>query len=140
MIYAPSKKTEAKEPYFIVWCDPSGRNDGSTSDNGELQGETISVEPSPSLTPSTSTSDSPSPSPSIGYDENGVHWDVPVGIEVVSTTTEAVVIHGVSYPENTVCTIWLYGGTDGTDYQLTCHVKLTDGRELNETIVVPVRE
>lgn len=107
------KDPNSVEPYFRVWCDlETGVNNGSDSDNGELQGATIV----------TAT------------------WIVPAGLTKVSDNTNAVTIHGITYPINTVATIWLSGGTDGVDYTLTCRITTSDGRTLDASMVIPVRE
>lgn len=112
-IVLPPKDPDSVEPYFVVWCDKDGTNDGSASDNGELQGETIST----------------------------VTWTVPSGITKNSDNKDAVTVNGTAYPINTVCTIWLSGGADNVDYSLTCRI-VTDGnpaRTLDQTVVIPVR-
>lgn len=106
-----SKDPNNVEPYFLVWCDEDGVNNGSVSDNGELQGATIV----------TAT------------------WTVPTGITKVSSNQNAVTIGGVTYAANTVCTIWLSGGTAREEYLLTCRVTTSDGRTLDQSILVPVR-
>jgi len=107
----PAKDPNSIEPYFIVWCDEDGTNDGGATDNGELQGATIS----------TAT------------------WTVPTGITKTSDNTSAVTIQGVSYAINTVATIWLSGGTDGTDYECLCRITTSDSRTLDKTITIRVR-
>ena len=107
----PPKDPNAIEPYFIVWCDPTGINTGAVADHGELQGATIS----------------------------SATWTVPTGIVKDSSDTGAVTIHGVTYPINTVCTIWLSSGTDGADYDLLCRIVTSDARTLDKTITIPVR-
>lgn len=109
----PAKDPNSVEPYFVVWCSPDGVNNGSVDDNGELQGETIST----------------------------VTWTVPDGITKDSDNKSAVTIHGVNYSVNTVCTIWLSGGTDGRNYDIACKI-VTSGnpaRTLEKTIRIPVR-
>ena len=108
----PSKDPDAVEPYFIVWCDVDGTNDGTAGDSGELQGATIS----------TTT------------------WTVPTGITKDSENESAVTIAGVSYGINTVATIWLSGGTANTDYSIECQITTSDSRTLDKTIIIPVRE
>src|SRR3990172_6649420 len=100
----PPKDPNAIEPYFIVWCDPTGINTGAAADHGELQGATIL----------TAT------------------WTVPTGITKASSNQGAVTIHGITYPVNTVCTIWLSGGTDGTDYDLSCLITTSDLKTLDK--------
>jgi len=111
MITVPSKDPQNKEPYFFVWCDADGLNDGSINDHGELQGATIS----------------------------SYVVTVPSGITKDSDAKTAVTIHGVVYGVNTVVTVWLSGGTDNTNYDILCHVVLSDLRELDMTMRVPVR-
>ena len=109
----PEKDPDDVKPYFIVWCDPTGINTGATSDNGTLQGETLAT----------------------------VTWTVPTGITKDSDNKSAVTIHGVSYSANTVCTIWLSGGTDQRDYDLVCRITTSGSpvRTLDRTIRIPVR-
>lgn len=114
-IYMDSKDPQDIKPYFVVWCDlEAGTN--TAGDNGRLQGATIST----------------------------VTWTVPTGITKDSSNQSAVSIKGkgstvISYSVNTVCTIWLSGGTDGVDYDLLCHVVLSDARAYDQTITIPVR-
>jgi hypothetical protein len=108
----PVKAPTAVEPYYMAWCTvETGLNTGGSADTGELQGATIS----------TAT------------------WTVPTGITKDSSNQAQVVIHGITYAVNTVCTIWLSGGTAGVDYTLTCTIVTSDARTLVDTITVPVR-
>ena len=107
----PPKDPDAVEPYYIVWCDIDGTNDGGASDDGELQSATIS----------TAT------------------WTVPTGITKDSDNKDAVTINNVSYGANTVATIWLSAGTDNTDYDLLCRIVTSDSRTLDKTITIRVR-
>lgn len=109
-IALPPKDSDDIEPYFVVWCAANGLNTGGAGDDGELQGSTIST----------------------------VTWTVPVGITKNSDNTSVVIIKGVSYAVNTVCTIWLSGGTSGADYTLTCKITTSDSRTLSQSIVVRV--
>ena len=106
----PSKDPAAIEPYFIVWCDRDNTNTGAPADDGELQGATIA----------TAT------------------WTVLAGITKVLDVITSVTINGIAYSASTVCTIWLSGGTAGTDYTLACKITTSDGRTLNHSIIVPV--
>lgn len=110
--YAPEKDPNSVEPYFFIWCDIDGTNDGSAGDTGELQGATIS-------TISAVTADS--------------------GLTVDSSNKNAVTIRGVSYGANTVVTAWLSGGSDGVDYNLLCRIVTSDSRTLDKTMIIPVR-
>jgi len=105
-IVLDAKDPDAVEPYFIVWCDADGTNDGSTADDGELQSATIST----------------------------VTWTVPTGITQDSANTNSVTINGITYDANTVATIWLSGGTDGTDYDIECKITTSDSRTLVQTM------
>lgn len=108
----PAKDPDSVEPYFIIWCDlDDGTNTGAATDTGELQGATIS----------TAT------------------WTVPTGITKNSNNQNAVTINGVSYGANTVCTVWLSGGTVDTDYTLSCKITTSDSRTLDKSIIIPVR-
>lgn len=97
----------------IIWCSLAGTNDGSTSDDGDLQGATIS----------------------------SAVWSVVSGDVVIDTShTNAISIAGVSYAANTVATAKLSGGTDGTQAVLNCRITTSDGRTLDQAIVLGVRE
>ncbi len=100
------------EPFFVIWAAKSGLNDASLADNGDLQGATIS----------TST------------------WTVPAGITKDSDNKGAVTIRTVVYAINTAATIWLSGGTAGTDYELVNQIVTSDSRTLDKTIIIQVRE
>lgn len=107
-----AKDPDGIERYFIVWCSKDGTNDGSADDTGELQGATIS----------TST------------------WTVPAGITKDADGKDAVTIRGIAYPINTVAQILLSGGDVNTDYELTNEITTSDGRTLNQSIKIRVRE
>ncbi len=108
----PPKDGDDVEPYFVVWCSKDGTNANSAADTGELKGATIS----------------------------SVAWTVPSGITKDSQNQIAVTIKGVSYAINTVCTVWLSGGTADVDYELTCKIVTSDSRTLSRTIRIPVRQ
>jgi len=57
-------------------------------------------------------------------------WTVPAGI---TQTTPAPSF------TNTVTTIWITGGTLGTDYDLVNHITTNQGREQDQTITLRVR-
>lgn len=56
-------------------------------------------------------------------------WTVPVGItkELEQKTTEAV-------------TVWLSGGSAGSDYKVACEITTTDARVDERTLTIMVRE
>ena len=107
-----AKDPDAVEPYFVVWCSKSGTNANTAADTGELKGATIA----------TST------------------WVVPTGITKDSDDTGAITIAGISYGVDTVATVWLSGGEAGEEYTLTNRITTSDGRTLDQSIVVPVKE
>ena len=108
----PPKDPNAVDNYYIVWWSEDGTNDGSASDTGELQGATIST----------------------------TEWTVPAGITKDSDTKGSVTMRGITYAANTVTTIVLSSGTAGTDYELLNRIETSDGRTLDKTITIRVRE
>jgi hypothetical protein len=94
-----------------IWCDKDGTNDGSATDDGKLQGATIST----------------------------TEWTVPSGITKDSDNTDAVTIRGVSYGVSTVATIWLSSGTVG-EHTLTNKITTSDSRTLSQSITIEVKE
>ena len=110
--WAADKDPGNVEPYFFVWCDKDGDNTGAETDNGDLQGATIST----------------------------YTVTVPSGITKVSDAKTAVTIHGVSYSANTVITVWLSGGTAETNYDILCEIVTSDARTLQKTMTIPVRQ
>jgi hypothetical protein len=55
-------------------------------------------------------------------------WTVPAGITVSSSSNT-----------NTTATVWLSGGTDGTDYACLNHIHTAGGREEDCTITIKCR-
>lgn len=108
--YWPDKKAASVEPFFMVWCDEDGTNSGAVADAGELQGATIST----------------------------VVWTVPTGITKDSDNKLSVTIAGIVYAVNTVATIWLSGGTAGTEYELVCTITTSDSRTLVKSVTLRV--
>ena len=111
--YFPEKGPDGVDWFFFVFCSKDGTNDGSANDDGELQGSSIA---SYTLT-------------------------IPSGITNDTDNSDAVTIHGVSYGANTVVSVKLSSGTDGTDYTLKCAVTTDDSpaRVIPLTKIVPVR-
>ena len=105
------KDPASVEPFHVVWCSPNNTNDGSTSDSGALQGETISAS----------------------------DWTLPTGITEDSADTNAVTIQGVIYGANTVATIWLSSGVAGTDYDIVNDIETSGSRTLEHTITIMCR-
>jgi hypothetical protein len=104
------KDSNSVEPYFFIWCDRDGTNTGGATDEGELQGATIS-----SFTVTAAT-----------------------GLTVDSSNKNAVTIRGISYSANTVVTAWLSGGTAGSTYDVLCRIVTSDSRTLDQTIRILV--
>jgi hypothetical protein len=105
-----------KAPYDIdkwhmLWCNLDGTNDGGTSDDGKLQGETISSSA----------------------------WTLDTGITEEDSNTDAATISGVSYSADTISTIKISGGDPGTDYQMTNRITTSGGRTLDNTVTIHVR-
>ena len=108
----PTKDPSDVDWRYFVWCDKDATNDGSASDDGELQGETITavaftISPSGELTEDTSN-------------------------------TDAVTIGGTSYAVNTVAAIRLSAGTSGKWYTVTCQITTSAGRTLERSENQPV--
>jgi len=98
---------------FVIWCDTDNTNDGSTTDDGYLQGATISTS----------------------------SWTLDTGLTEVSEGQASVVIDGVTYAINTVATINL--SVDAASYagsKLTARNTITtsDSRTLNHTLIIPI--
>ena len=110
--YVPSKDPNDIVFYYYIFCSRDGTNDGSATDTGVLQGATI--------TSATVTPDA--------------------GLTLDTSNTAAVTIKGVSYAANTVVTAKFSGGTVPVDYDALCRVVLSDTRQLDRTIIIPVRE
>jgi hypothetical protein len=112
MKYMPAKHPNNVEPYFFIWCDEAGTN--VSGDNGELQGATINTIASLTVTS---------------------------GLTIASSNKNAVTIKGISYAANTVVTVWVSGGTDDTDYTLSCKITTSesDARTLEQAFIIPVR-
>lgn len=56
-------------------------------------------------------------------------WTLPAALTLESQTETG----SITYVE-------LSGGVDGVDYEVICHMTATDGREMEQTIVIPVRD
>jgi len=108
----PPKDPNAVDFYHIVWCSEDGTNDGTASDTGELQGATIST----------------------------TDWTLPAGITEDSENTSELTMRGITYAADTVTTIKLSSGTGGLDYELLNRITTSDGRTLDKSITIMVRE
>ena len=106
------KDPDSVETFSVVWCDEDGTNDGSSSDDGELQGETISTAAA----------------------------QMPNGITLDSENKNITSIQGVTYGISTVHNMVLSGGTAGTNYDITSRITTSGGRTLDKTIRILCRE
>lgn len=112
MIPLRKKDPNAVAKFHIIWCDPTGLNDGSVQDRGFLQGATISTSA----------------------------WTPPSGITEDSENKDAVDIGGVSFAANTVATVVMSGGTAGTTYTLLNRITTSDGRTQDQSLKIQVEE
>jgi hypothetical protein len=99
--------------YYIVWASRDATNDGSSSDLGELQSETIS----------TST------------------WIVPTGITKDSDAIAgAITLRSVTYDASNITSITLSSGTAGVDYDLVNQIVTSGSRTIERTITILCRD
>lgn len=106
------KDPNSVETFTVVWCSKDNTNDGSSSDSGELQGETVST----------------------------IAGTVPAGLTLDSENKNETVIQGVTYAINTVHNMVLSAGTAGTDYAVQSRITTSGGRTLDKTITIQCRE
>jgi hypothetical protein len=74
-----------------------------------------------------------------------IDWSDHLGADTIATSTWVV---GTGLTESTpapsatttVATIWLSGGTAGTEYRVTNHVITTQGREFERSFMVNVQD
>lgn len=86
--------------------------------------------------PSTFTKD---PQSVLDYQ---IDWSAWLDGDTISTSTWTVpsgITKDSDSASTTGVTIWLSGGTDGTDYELTNHIITAAGREDDRTITIQVR-
>ncbi len=108
-----TKDPDGIEIYPVIWCSDDGTNDGTTTDKGYLQGETISSIATP---------------------------DFPAGLTKDSENKDATTIQEDVYAINTIHNIKISGGVDGTDYKVTSRIVTSTGRSEDKTITIHVRE
>ena len=106
------KDPNSVETFTVVWASKSNLNDGTASDTGELQGETISTAAA----------------------------TVPASITLDSENKNQTTIQGVTYAINTAHNIVLSGGTAGTDYAILSRITTSGSRTLDKTITIICRE
>lgn len=102
------KDPDSVETFTVVWCSKDNTNDGSTSDTGELQGETISTAAA----------------------------QMPTGLTLNSENKNSTTIQGVTYAVNTVHNMVLSGGTLNTTYVVTSRITTSGGRTLDKSIII----
>ena len=107
----PSKDTNDTDFRVLPLCSEDATNDGTASDTGELQGATISS-------------------------HTAVAQDASITVD--SSDLASISYQGITYAVNTAVTIWLSGGTIGTDGEVLVTVTLSDGRVLDETVKIPI--
>jgi hypothetical protein len=105
------KDPDSVETFSIIWASKSNLNDGSASDTGELQGETISAAAA----------------------------TVPSGITLDSENQNQTAIQGITYAVNTVHNLVLSGGAAGTDYTIVSRITTSGSRTLDKTITIMCR-
>ena len=106
------KDPNSVETFTVVWASKDNTNDGTASDTGDLQGETIST--------AVAT--------------------VPSGITLDSENKNETSIQGVTYAVNTVHNMVLSGGTAGTEYAILSRVTTSGSRTLDKTITIICQE
>jgi hypothetical protein len=107
-----TKDPDSVETFTVVWCSKNNTNDGSSSDSGELQGETIST----------------------------AAGTIPTGLTLDSENKNETVIQGVTYAVNTVHNMVLSSGTVDTDYDVISRITTSGGRTLDKTITIKCRQ
>ena len=107
-----TKDPNEVDNYQVIWCDIDNTNDGSTTDDGELQGATISTS----------------------------SWSVPAGITNDADGKASITIKGVTYAVDTVANITLSGGTSGETYACVNTITTSDSRTLEKTIYIVVQD
>ena len=103
--------------YHNCWASPD--NDNESTDNGLLQGDTIS-----------------------GTNSTWVITGPDSSLTKVSDLVQdsAVKIQGITYPADTVTTIWLSGGTPGNTYTLTNKIITIGNRTLERSFQIDVKQ
>lgn len=98
--------------FYVFYCDPTGLNDGSAADRGILASATIA---SHTVT-------------------------VPSGITKVTDNRSSVTFEGVTFPANTLIAVQLSGGVNGRSYDVDFVATLSDGRIIERTRTLKIRD
>ncbi|MCP5016881.1 MAG: hypothetical protein GY938_16675 [Ketobacter sp.] len=102
----------------FVWCSKDGINDGTANDTGVLGGATIA-------------------SHEVTLAKGN--------ITIVSTNANAVTIRhtdetAVTYAADVAINVLLSAATGAEQIELLCRIVTTDGRTLDQTMIVPIEE
>ena len=108
----PSLDPNETDFRVLPFCSRDGTNDGTASDSGELQGATISSHTAVAVDSSITVNSS---------NLNSVSWQ------------------GVTFSANTAVTVWVTGGTIGTNGEVLIEVVTSDSRTLQQTMEIPIR-
>lgn len=71
-----------------------------------------------------------------------VDWTAWLGSDTIASSTWTVpagITKNSDSATTTAATIWMQGGTDGTDYTLVNHITTAGGRQEDQSIVLKVR-
>lgn len=71
-----------------------------------------------------------------------IDWEARIGTDTISTATWTIPSGLVKDSDSTtdyVATVWLSGGTAGTNYSVGCRVVTEGGRTYDETVILPVK-
>lgn len=81
------------------------------------------------------------PQATLDYVVNWASWlaDSETITAATVTASTGITVNSSSHDDDTV-TFWLSGGTDGTDYTVTCHVTTSAGRQDDRTTRIRVRQ
>jgi hypothetical protein len=72
-----------------------------------------------------------------------IDWSGVLGADTISTSTWSIpagITQNSESETTTTATIWLSGGTSGTDYPIVNTIVTAGGRTWSRTFVVPVRD
>ena len=76
----------------------------------------------------------------LDYTENWATWLGTDEIDTSSWTVPAGITNAADSATTTTTTIWLSGGTAGTNYEVVNSITTTAGRETDRTLYIYVRE
>jgi len=80
------------------------------------------------------------PDATLDYKWDWAAWlDGDTITDATVTATTGITVDSIAHDATTV-TVWASGGTDGSTYDLVCHVTTTGGREDDRTLSLRVTE